>query len=350
LTTAARYHRGRDSGVSRWPVLLAAALLAAGTLAGLGYWAMVSARSRSRARAQAPPSAAAPATHVALVTSAYPAAKRPIERKPQPPPATAAPPESVAEGLSEAERRTMLGRISSVMGVARPRRGKPTSPQALRDAERAVKEARQLIRKARGSPEAHKARYYAFRYLQILGEAEQAELEFDAYLGEVATAEGVAAACKLLEKEGLREERARNFAVALKRFQLMLAFGGREGETAAVAHARMANVYARQRLGDLAIQARLHRYLLRVYLCNREYEDALRHGKALVALPGNEAQKANDEARLAMVIEKTEGPAKAAQIYRQILKKYPQRFCSTAKWRLKEIESKIEDAVLDVNP
>ena len=346
-------------------MLLAAAVLAIGALAGLGYWAMVSARSRSRARAQAPPPPAAPATHVAPLTSADPAAKRPIERKPQPPPATAAPPEPVAEGLSEAERRALLGRISSVMGVARPRRGKPTSPQALRDAERAVKEARQLIRKARGSPEAHKARYYAFRYLQILGEAEQAELEFDAYLGEVATAEGAGAACKLLEKEGLREERARNFAVALKRFQWMLAFGGREGETAAVAHARMANVYARQRLGDLAIQARLkaiqlgaptneardcHRYLLRVYLCNREYEDALRHGKALVALPGNEAQKANDEARLAMVIEKTEGPAKAAQIYRQILQKYPERFCSTARWRLKEIESKIEDAVLDVNP
>jgi hypothetical protein len=73
---------------------------------------------------------------------------------------------------------------------------------------------------------------------------------------------------------------------------------------------------------------------------------ALRHAQALVALPGNEAQKANDETRLAMVVEKTEGPVRAARVYRQILAKYPERFCAAAKWRLKEIEGKIEDAVL----
>jgi len=264
---------------------------------------------------------------------------------------------------NERDRGRMLSRVSATMSEVGESLRKSPTPTAIQKAQDAIREARELIRIASGTPEARKARYYAFRYLQLLGEAEQAELEFEAYLGELNVAEGTAKACKMLEDEGLREERARNLTLAQKRFESMVASVHGEGQVAAVAHARLANVYACLQRNDLAVAERLkaielgaptaeardcYRYLVRTSLCNREYRDALRYARALVALPGSRIEKANDEARLAMVVESAESPAKALVLYRRILEKSPD--CATAKWRLKELEKDFEAAILKGQP
>jgi len=263
-------------------------------------------------------------------------------------------------GLSREERKRVVLRVACAMSVVADPLRKGPSQEAIDEARRAIADARELIRAAPGTVEARRARYYAFRYLQLLGEQELSELEFQTYIEEVAAAEGVAAACKTLEQEGSREERARDYSLAFKRYHSMLSFG-REGETAAVVYARIANVHAWKHQHDLAVAAfrkalalgaptadarDCYQYLIRTGLSNRDYGQALHDGKALVALRTNEAQKANDEALLGMVLEKTDGPIKAAKVYRQILRKYPDKQCATARWRLRELEKKLEDAVL----
>jgi len=47
-----------------------------------------------------------------------------------------------------------------------------------------------------------------------------------------------------------------------------------------------------------------------------------------------------------MILEKTDGPSKAIDHYRRILGKYPSAYCDGARSRLKEIETRLEDAVL----
>lgn len=258
----------------------------------------------------------------------------------------------------------MFIRVAAAMSVvAEPLRKTPT-PEAIARAERAIREARDLIRGAPGTKEAREARYWAFRYLELLGEHEQAEREFDAYLSEVVEAQGVAAALKILDREGIREEGIKNFTVAFQRFRTMLAFA-KKGPAAATAYARMANVHAWLHQHELAVAAYrkalsfgpdaitardCYQYLVRTGISNRDSEQALLDAKALAALPGNEATKANDQTMLGMVLEKTEGPVKAARHYRDILNKYPDKYTAAARWRLREIENNIEDAVLEQDP
>lgn len=261
----------------------------------------------------------------------------------------------------EGARVRALSRIERALYDAERARRKKPLQYDTKTSRCAVEEARKLIRGAPATTQARKARYYLFRHLQLLGEAELAELEFENYIGQVAVVEGAQAACKVLLEEGVRERCAKSYLLALKRFRSILSFD-REGERAAVAYVQIGNVHSRLHQRELAepafrkaidlgappAHARLcYHYLINVALGSRDHGQALRDAKALVELPGSEAAKANDQAMLGMAVEKTEGPMKAAQHYRQILSKYPPKYCATARWRLKELERKLEDAILD---
>ncbi|MFC1805917.1 hypothetical protein ACFL09_02930, partial [Planctomycetota bacterium] len=177
-------------------------------------------------------------------------------------------------------------------------------------------------------------------------------------------AEGVAGACEVLTDEGYRESRAGSHALAFSRFQGVLAFM-REGETAARAYVGIGCVHARLRQRDLAEPAfrkalslgastrearRCYHFLITAGLGSRDYEQAWRDAQALVALPTDGAAKATDEALLGMVLEKTQGPMKAAALYRRILEKYPKDYCATARQRLDVILARLEEAVLSPLP
>ncbi len=296
------------------------------------------------------PLKAATAMHEVTTPAPHAVAKRvPEEHAPQ-------------DSMSDTMRRKALSRImSAVGGMGWPHVVRKPTTQELEAFPATVKEAQALAAAAPGTREARQARYVAFRLLQLLGQPGDAELEFEAHLQDITQNEDAAAACKFLEEEGLREDGDRYFLLAVKRFQRMAGFARELPHVAAIAQARMANVYARLQQDDLAAiawqkaielglppqEARdAYGYLWRTALSNKRYEEALRQAEAMVALPGSEAQMANDETRLAMVIEKTQGPMKAARLYRQILTKYPERFCASANALLKEIEKKLEGDVL----
>jgi len=260
----------------------------------------------------------------------------------------------------EGARVRALSRVKRALyDVERARRRKPPQYDA-ETSRRAVHEARELIQGAPGTTQAHEARYFLFRHLQLLAEPQLAELEFENYTGEVAAADGPEAACKMLLREGVRERSDRKYPLAIKRFQTVLAFL-REGELPARAHELIGQVHARlhrrseaeasfRRAIALGVPTpfarRAYHYLVNVEYCNRDYEQALRDVKALLELPTSEAAKANDEALLGMILEKTDGPSKAIDHYRRILRKYPSAYCDRARSRLKEIETRLEDALL----
>lgn len=350
--------RGPDParhGSARWAVLGVA--LVAAAVAAVALWPHATGPELEEAEAPAPrdlgrraPAPVAPAPPKGAVGSAasLAAASPSIDTAPTP-------------TLAEDVRKRMLLRIACAMSeVAEPLKKNPT-PEALARTRQAIDEARQLVRQAPGTPEARQARYHAFRYLQLLGEHNLSEVEFQTYTGEVAVAEGVAAACKMLYQEGEREKWSKNYVGALNRFQSILTFAA-EGEMAARASVGIGSIHAWLHRRDLAEPAfrkalalgapasearRCYRYLVNVEVCSRDYEQALRDAQALLALPTSGAARARDEALLGRVLEKTAGPIKAAEHYRQITKRYPSEDCAAAKSRLRRLEKRIEDAVLE---
>jgi len=220
--------------------------------------------------------------------------------------------------------------------------------------------ARKLVEAAPGTWEARQGGLYLVRCLEMAGERNRAEAEFDVYLRELAAAEGAGAACKMLCEEGEREKRVRNYEVAVKRFRTVLAFA-REGERAAQAHMAIGGIYAqlgqrslaeastRKALG-LGLPARdasrCYHYLINVAVAHKDYDQARRDAAALLQLPASGRDRARDETKVGMVLERAEGPARAMRHYQNILERYPERECRLAKACLERIQSRLEKDIL----
>ncbi len=273
-------------------------------------------------------------------------------------PPSAAPP-ATAE-LPKRSRDKMLAEMFQAQGRAERQLRAGAAGEACTAARSVLRRARELMERAAGTPQARRARYYRFRSLEMLGDRAEAEAEFEAYLDEVVRGEGVEAACQLLLEEGKRERRARNYEVALGRFRTVLAFVG-EGHLAAGAYVGIGSVHAatrQRRAADAAFRqalalglptreaSRCYRYLLNVALSHHNYDRARRDAEALLALPTRGAERASDEARLGMVIERTDGPLKAARHYRMILARYPEKQRTLARARLKRLMADLESDLL----
>jgi len=265
---------------------------------------------------------------------------------------------------AEAVRVRALSRVKRAMWDAERAFVAERTDDGIAAAKRGVEEAQRLIQAGAGSPQARAARYCLFRQLQLLGRTEEAEREFEAYIGEEALAEGDEAACEMLLREALRERDAKSYVLAFSRLQSVLSFQP-DDLVAARVHEQMGHVHSWQRQRELAEasfrraialgappeRARVcYRYLVNVALGSGDHEQALRDAKALVALPGPDLEKANDEAMLGMVLEQTEGLPSALRHYEEVLAKYPARHCSAAKWRRDSLLAEIEQAVLEPLP
>lgn len=340
LATLARSRRAR---IIIYLVALVAAALA---VVAVALWP----------RGRPPEPRAQQSTPVSEGKAPGPAPKRPPVSAPKPPPPK--------QELRREQRMRMLSEVWQAQGEAQRRFRQKPDEESLAALQQAADKARALIAAARGTEEARHARYSLFRCLEMAGEREQAEAEFEAYIEAIAAAKGRGAACKALDEEGRRERQTKNYDIALKRFRTVLAYE-REGETAAMAHVGIASCYAatRQRgpterafrqaleLGLPTREAsRAYRYLINVAISHRDYGHAARDTAALLALPTPPAQKAADEARLGFVVESTEGPIKAIEYYRKLLKKYPDVECRLAKSRLKALLAKLDADILGPLP
>jgi len=264
-------------------------------------------------------------------------------------------PESRELPLSPRLRRAVLQEIDSRFERAERAFRDAPSDEALRDTAEVVRLAERLISRAAGSAEARRARYYIFRVLELRGVRDDAENEFRKYLDGVRTAEGKAAACRMLEREGYRELSAGDHQRAMLRFDMMLGLGA-EGETAALAYAGISSIYfvlddhATTRgacrkaleLGAPTGAARVcYRRLIAAELTADDFDSALRDARSLVALRTSDLLKVEDELMLGQVVERAHGPAKALKLYHGILRKYPDRLCSAARSRIASLEAKL---------
>lgn len=269
-----------------------------------------------------------------------------------------------ADGLSRPHCLQLLSdAYEAQTAAARELQGQPTL-ESFATLRRSVAAARELVAAAPDTQEALGARYQLSRSLAMLGEATQAEQEFEAYLRQLGAREGPAAVCDRLLDEGRRECRAKRFDVALARFHAVLAHAD-TGHGAAQARLGIGSVYAAAhapRRAEAALRqalavglptpeaARCTRYLANRALSLRNYPQARNDIHALLALPTTGPQRATDEARLGIVIERTEGPMAAARFYRQLLDKYPKEGCPLAQGRLNRILAHLEEDVLSVPP
>jgi hypothetical protein len=85
---------------------------------------------------------------------------------------------------------------------------------------------------------------------------------------------------------------------------------------------------------------------VRAGISRGDYQQAQQDAESLLALPTRDAERANDEALLGQIIERTRGPLHAAKVYRSILARYPRQYCASAVCLLREVEEKIEEAIL----
>jgi tetratricopeptide (TPR) repeat protein len=261
-------------------------------------------------------------------------------------------------------RRKTVRRVRESLSKVQAAVRDGTPDQEVEEARWAVEEAEDLIAAAAGTPEARDARYHLFRLHELLGDRDGAELVFEAHLNEVAAAEGEQAACDLLLKEGWREQDAKCYHIALKRFSSVLSYG-KTGKTAGLAYERIGGVHARlQQRGlaeaafrkaiavgaDPAVSRACYHYLFLVALSNREYERAERDGQALLALATAKGPKSSDEALFGLLIERRDGAAAAARYYRDLIAKYSPKYSRNARERLAIIEKELEDSVLAPMP
>lgn len=330
---------------------LAIAAVVIASVAAFVFW------PRGRGPREPPSERARPAV---VKKAPAPPPKKPTPRPPKKPEKKA----KAKEELSPRERNQMLAAVWHVMYQAERQLRKEPSEEVFARLKEAIGKARKLIAAAPGSIEARRVQLCLFRCLAMAGERELAEVEFQIHLEAVAAVEGTAAACKLLLEEGRRESRRQNYPVALKRFRTVLAYV-KEGETAARAHQGIGGCYGatRQRLeADAAFRraielglptpdaSRVYRRLISVAISRRESDQARRDTAALLALPIPDAQRANDEARLGIIIERTEGLAKAIQHYQQVIQRYPNEQCAFARARLWSIQRRVERGLLDPLP
>jgi len=227
-----------------------------------------------------------------------------------------------------------------------------------------IRKARELMSQARGTPEALTAHYVAYRCLEMVGDGEAAEQEFDAYITNTAAQQGKPAACQRLWRDGHRQKVARAYYLAARRFEAMVAYATTDQDRAR-AHVGIGSIHAwmsNRALAEPAFRKALllgppvsearqcYYFLVNVEVCNGDYEQALRDAKALLELPTTGADRARDEALLGRVLEKTAGLGRASKHYRAILKRYPQGENRAAKNQLDLLEKEIEDAVLEPDP